>query len=141
MSLTRSLTAQQSQRPNILWIIAEDASPHLSCYGETTIETPNLDRLASEGVRFTNAFVTAPVCSPSRSALITGMYQSVIGAHNHRSQREEGKGAGNPKYLPSYPLPETVRMIPEYFQDAGYFTINGGPKSSNLDGVTLGKGD
>ncbi|MBD3273812.1 MAG: sulfatase-like hydrolase/transferase, partial [Candidatus Marinimicrobia bacterium] len=141
MSFTRALSAQQTARPNILWIIAEDASPHLSCYGETTIETPNIDRLASEGMRFTNAFVTSPVCSPIRSSLVTGMYQSVIGAHNHRSQRKEGKGAGNPEYLPSYTLPDPIQLIPEYFQDAGYFTVNGGPQNSNFGDVQLGKAD
>src|SRR4051812_7297584 len=72
-------------RPNILWIVAEDASPHLGCYGETTIEPPRLDRLAREGVRFAKAFTACPVCSPSRSALIAGMYQTTFGSHNHRS--------------------------------------------------------
>ena len=56
-------------KPNILWIFIEDASCHISCYGEKAIQTPNIDALAVEGVRFENAFVTAPVCSPSRSAL------------------------------------------------------------------------
>ena len=72
-------------KPNILWIVVEDMSPHWSCYGETTIRTPNIDRLASEGAVFKQAFVTSPVCSPSRSAMITGMYQTTIGAHHHRS--------------------------------------------------------
>ncbi|MHC4573960.1 MAG: sulfatase-like hydrolase/transferase, partial [Planctomycetota bacterium] len=77
-----SFSAGPSKRkPNILWIIAEDMSPHWSCYGETTVQTPNIDRLAGEGALFKNAFVTSPVCSPSRSAMITGMYQTTIGAH------------------------------------------------------------
>ncbi|MCK5269536.1 MAG: sulfatase-like hydrolase/transferase, partial [Sedimentisphaerales bacterium] len=78
---------ETAKQPNILWIMVEDMSPHLSCYGETTIKTPNLDRLAGQGAMFTNCFVTSPVCSPSRSAMITGMYQTTIGAHNHRSSR------------------------------------------------------
>ena len=63
--------------------------------------------------RFTNAYVTCPVCSPSRSALITGMYQTSIGAHAHRSHRTDG-----------YALPEPVRLITDYFRDAGYYTVN-----------------
>ncbi|MBA4140514.1 MAG: sulfatase-like hydrolase/transferase, partial [Segetibacter sp.] len=66
----------QKSKPNIVWIITEDMSPELGCYGYPLVQTPNLDRLASQGVRYTNTFVTGPVCSASRSALITGMYQT-----------------------------------------------------------------
>ncbi len=100
-------------RWNIVWIIADDLSPDLSCYGSVDVDTPNIDRLASEGARFTNAYVTCPVCSPSRSALITGMYQTSIGAHAHRSHRDDG-----------FALPPPVRLITEYFLEAGYYTVN-----------------
>lgn len=83
-----------AERPNILWIIVDDMSPNFSCYGEKAIETPHVDRLAREGTRFANAFITAPVCSPCRSALITGMYQTTIGAHHHRS----GPASAGPKW-------------------------------------------
>jgi len=106
-------TARQDKRPNILWILAEDICPDLSCYGTPLVQTPNLDRLAAQGIRFANAFTTAPVCSASRSAMITGMYQTSIGAHNHRSHRNDG-----------YTLPKPVRLITEYFREAGYFTAN-----------------
>lgn len=106
-------TAQPNARPNILWLIAEDLGPELACYGQAQVETPNLDRLATEGVRFTRAYTTAPVCSASRSAFMTGMYQTTIGAHNHRSHRDDG-----------YTLPEGVRVLPDWFRDAGYFTAN-----------------
>ena len=99
-------------RPNIVWIIPDDMSAHFSCYGETAIETPNVDRLAGKGVKFTNAYVTAPVCSTCRSAFITGMYQTSIGAHHHRS------GRGGQKIH----LPEGVKLVPQLFQEAGYFT-------------------
>ena len=88
-------TGLAADRPNVLWIIAEDASPHLGCYGETTIRTPHLDGLAKKSVRFTQAFVTNPVCSSSRSTMVTGIYSTTLGAHNHRSQRTSGKGGGN----------------------------------------------
>ena len=98
---------------NIVWIVADDLSPDLSCYGSTEVDTPNIDRLAREGARFTNAYITCPVCSPSRSALITGMYQTSIGAHHHRSHRDDG-----------YTLPPPVEMITDYFRQAGYYTVN-----------------
>lgn len=103
----------QSQPWNIVWIIADDLSPDLSCYGSSEVSTPNIDRLAAEGARFTNAYVTCPVCSPSRSALITGMYQTSIGAHGHRSHRDDG-----------YALPAPVRLVTDYFREAGYYTVN-----------------
>ncbi len=69
-----SAAPKKSKRPNIVWICAEDMSAHMGCYGERTIETPNIDRLAREGTLFRHAFITCPVCSPSRSAMVTGMY-------------------------------------------------------------------
>ncbi len=61
-------------KPNILWLIAEDFGQHLACYGERHVDTPNLDRLAAEGARFTRFFTTSPVCSASRSAFMTGHF-------------------------------------------------------------------
>lgn len=101
--------------PNIVWIIAEDMSCHFGYQGETAIKTPHIDRLAREGVCFDSAYVTSPVSSPSRSAMITGMYQTTIGVHHHRSFRG----------IISYDLPELVRTVPEYFKDAGYYVCNG----------------
>ncbi|HTM55046.1 MAG TPA: sulfatase [Pirellulales bacterium] len=125
-------------RPNILWFVVDDMSPNFSCYGETTIRTPHVDRLAREGTMFTSAFVTAPVCSPSRSALITGMYQTSIGAHQHRS----GRGVEKIR------LPDDVSLVPALFQKAGYYTcIGSGLPNANRagkktkGGVELGKTD
>ncbi|MAF13074.1 arylsulfatase [Candidatus Poribacteria bacterium] len=100
-----------SERLNFLWIYGEDLYPNLACYGTPVVQTPNLDRLASEGARYENAFVTCPVCSPSRSAIISGTYQTSFGAHQHRSKRDD-------------PLPDRVRLITDHFRDAGYFTCN-----------------
>ena len=123
------LSAADSSRPNILWIIIDDMSAHFSSYGETLIETPHVDKLARNGVKFTKAFVTAPVCSTNRSAFITGMYQTSIGAHHHRSGRGELK----------IHLPEGIRPIPELFQEAGYYTaITGWP---HRDRTSIGKTD
>jgi len=113
--LSLVLGAFAAERPNILWIIVDDMSPNFSCYGEKLIQTPNVDRLAQEGTRFSHAFVTAPVCSPCRSALINGMYQTSIGAHHHRS----GRG------VEKIHLPEGVTPVPALLQKAGYFTCIG----------------
>jgi len=113
-----------TQRPNILWILSEDICPDLSCYGTPAVKTPNLDKMAAEGIRFTNAFTTAPVCSASRSAMITGMYQTTIGAHQHRSQRDDHKLGGSEDYFPSYYLPEPIKPITEYLRQAGYYCVN-----------------
>lgn len=116
------MASAEDLRPNIIWIVAEDASPHLGCYGTTTIATPHLDRLAEAGVLFENAFVTCPVCSPSRSAMFTGVFQTTLGAHHHRSQGTAGKARGTRALFTSYRLP--VKSIPRLFQEAGYYTCN-----------------
>lgn len=112
-----TVLAQAGQDPskawNIIWIIGEDMGPDLGCYGTPEVQTPNLDRLASEGRRYTRAFATAPVCSASRSALMTGMYQTSIGAHHHRSHRSDG-----------YQLPAPIEPITALLRRAGYYTVN-----------------
>jgi len=131
-------------RPNIIWIVAEDMSTYWSCYGEKTISTPHIDKMAKEGVLFENTFVTGPVCSPSRSALITGMYQTSIGAHNHRSQVKEGNGGGNNGFFESFVLPEEVPFLPKLFKEAGYYTVLGTFQTiinQENDGGELGKTD
>ena len=119
-------SSADQERPNILWIIVEDMSCDFGFQGQSLVDTPNVNRLASEGVVFSNAYVTSPVCSTSRSALITGMYQTTIGAHNHRQSRGTVK----------HHLPDPVRPIPELFKEAGYYTTN-----SNQDFKRFGKTD
>ena len=117
------------ERPNILWFVVDDMSANFSCYGETAIQTPHVDRLAREGTRFTHAYVTAPVCSPCRSALITGMYQTTLGAHHHRS----GRGALKIN------LPQGVEPVPALFQRAGYYTCIGSGLPEGLPNAKKGK--
>lgn len=108
-------SAIAGERPNVVWFVVDDMSANFSCYGEKTIQTPNVDQLAKEGLRFTRAYATSSVCSTFRSALITGMYQTTIGAHHHRS------GHGTHRIT----LPDGVRPVPSLFQEAGYYTCIG----------------
>ena len=102
--------APRAAPPNIVWIFAEDVGPDLSCYGVRAVKTPNLDRLAAGGIRYNRAYCTAPVCSTSRSAMITGMHQNAIGAHQHRTPD------------PKPPLPGDIVPFPVLLRKLGYFT-------------------
>jgi len=100
-------------RPNILWIVGENLALDLGCYGAEQVETPHLDRLAAAGVRYTRVYATSPVCAPSRSALMTGMYQTTTDTHHMRSHRDD-----------DFRLPEGVRVLTHRLQEAGYLTAN-----------------
>lgn len=115
--------AAGADRPNILWLIAEDLSPDLGCYGTPVVHTPNLDKLAASGMRYTHMFTASPVCSPSRTALAVGTMQTTIGAYHMRYP-----AAMRP------PLPEGVKTIAELMQDAGYATANFAYGASGLGG-------
>ncbi len=109
------------RRPNILWISNEDMSLRLGAYGDPVARTPVLDRLARESVRYTHAFTTAPVCAPSRAAIITGMYQTTIGAQHMRTSEDRVPELPGPyQAVP----PFYVKAFPEYLRAAGYFTTN-----------------
>jgi arylsulfatase A-like enzyme len=122
--------AADAVRPHVLWIVVDDMSPDFGCYGQQGVPTPHVDRLAREGSRFSRCSVTAPVCSPCRSALITGMYQTTIGAHHHRS------GRGTEKIS----LPSGVRPVPELFQAAGYWTCIGDGLAEAAEGRSRRRG-
>lgn len=109
--------------PNILWIVADDLGTDLGCYGNTLVYTPNLDKLASNGIRYNNFYTVTAVCSPSRSSLITGMYPVSINAHQHRTRYKK-------------PLPVGIAPITKYFREAGYFTSNGNFRDSEKPGKT-----
>lgn len=104
------------ERPNILWIVSEDNSPWLGCYGDTLATTPNLDRLAGEGLRYTRAYSNAPVCAPSRYALITGTYAIGYGTEHMRS---------------GHRIPDSVHFYPQLLREAGYYTSNNVKKDYN----------
>jgi len=107
--LSATLQSQAAERPNILWLSAEDISPHLGCYGDPHAITPFLDELASQGTRYTNAFTTAGVCAPNRSGIITGMYQTSLGTQHMRCQTI---------------LPDHIKPFTTYLREAGYYCSN-----------------
>ncbi len=109
------------ERPNILWLVIEDTSPTLPPYGDTTIETPNISRLAQEGVTYTNVYSPSGVCSPSRASLALGMYPSSIGA-NHMRTTSHTDVTGLPSYE-AVPPPD-ARMLSQYLRGLGYYTTN-----------------
>ncbi|MEM6763440.1 MAG: sulfatase-like hydrolase/transferase [Bacteroidota bacterium] len=110
-------------QPNILWLVAEDLGPYIPPFGDSTVATPTLSRLAAEGVRFTHFFSPSGVCAPSRAAISTGMYPSHIGAQHMRTS---GGATSHPENLVRYeavPPPE-VKMHAEYMRMAGYYCSN-----------------
>ncbi len=105
------------ERPNILWITSEDNGPALGCYGDGYAVTPNLDALGRRGMLYRNAWSTAPVCAPARTALISGMYPSSTGAEHMRSQTR---------------LPEGFAMYPQLLRERGYYCSNNSKEDYNL---------
>jgi N-sulfoglucosamine sulfohydrolase len=113
---SQPVQSSQPKRPNFIWIVLDDVSPDLGCYGDSQAITPNLDRLAREGARFTNAFTHAPVCAPSRSGLVTGRYPTTIGSHHMRSK-----------------LINPPEVFTKYLRDAGYYVAWPGKVDWNFD--------
>ena len=104
-------------RPNILWVLADDMSPTLGVYGDQYAETPTLDQLASQSTIYTNAFANAPVCAPARLTLMTGVHATSLGGQHMAS---------------FYRLPDRVKFVSEELQKAGYYTANIGKYDFNI---------
>ena len=113
---------QASEKPNILWITCEDITPMIGCYGDPLAHTPNIDNLASGGILFKNAYSTAPVCSPSRSCLVTGVYATSLGTQNLRSDFE---------------IPKFIRTLPHILRDKGYYCTNNYKEDYNFYDSTI----
>lgn len=113
---------ENKKRPNIVWISAEDSSPRWGCYGDPVASTPNIDKLAKEGIRFTNVHTTAAICAPVRSGIITGMYQTSIGCMHMRTVSYR-RSADNPVPFTAVP-PHYVKAFTEYLRASGYYCTN-----------------
>jgi len=115
----KPVNGSDGEPPNILWIVSEDNSPMLGCYGDKFATTPNLDNLAKEGILYLNAFANAPVSAPARATIITGMYANSLGTHNMRSR---------------YQIPSFIKKYPEILRDAGYYCSNRSKTDYNIAG-------
>ena len=111
------------KRPNVLWISFEDTNPFYGCYGDTVARTPNLDRLAEQGRRYTHCFSTAGVCAPARSAIITGMYPISIGTQHMRAAHTQDEAPELPTPYDAV-VPHYVKCFTEYLRAAGYYCTN-----------------
>ena len=104
------LNCQDNQdRPNILWVVSEDNTTMLGCYGDSNARTPTLDQLAAEGIQYNKAYSNAPVCAPARYTIITGTYASSYGTTNMRSKIQ---------------IPKNVKFFPQLLRQAGYYCTN-----------------
>jgi len=113
-----SCSKEELPPPNILWISAEDIGPAFGCYGDEFATTPNIDKLAEDGVVYTNAYATAPICAPARSAIITGVYATSMGTQHLRSE---------------VPIPNNLKTIPELMRAEGYYCTNNSKTDYNFD--------
>ena len=109
--------APSPERPNILWLSAEDMSPALGAYGDVYATTPHLDALASKGLLYTRAYAPAPICAPARSGIITGVHATSLGTQHLRSD---------------VPIPDTLQTLPELLRARGYFTTNNAKTDYNF---------
>ena len=106
-------------RPNILWIVSEDNFPYLGAYGDPLARTPNIDRLATQGILYSHAYANAPVCAPSRFAMLTGIYPESCAPANH--MRADARVVG------------LVPTWPELMRQAGYYVTNNAKTDWNCD--------
>lgn len=109
--------SRAAEQPNILWLTSEDHGPHLGCYGDANARTPNVDALAAKGMLSTRVWSCAPVCAPARTAIITGMYPSSLGALHMRS---------------SVPAPDGAKLLPQLLREAGYYCSNNHKEDYNV---------
>ncbi len=114
-------TVYSAERPNILWIVSEDNGSYLGCYGDKTAETPNLDKLAAEGIRYTNCFANAPVCAIARSSWIFGAPAVTMGTHHMRSR---------------YRVPQSFVPYPTLLKQQGYYVTNGARTDYNTSSLS-----
>ena len=116
-----AIAASAKDRPNILWLTCEDNNVNwIGCYGNPYAETPNIDKLATEGFQYMHCYANAPVCAPSRSTWITGVHAVSMGTHPMRSR---------------YEIPhDQIKYYPDYLKAAGYYVVNAGKTDYNIGG-------
>lgn len=137
---TNTYCKSTNEKLNVIWISCEDMGPVLGTYGVNEISTPNIDKLAEQGVKYTNAYSTVGVCAPSRFSIITGMYPARLGAHNMRSgnfytykdpdkltyKQNKGVVDKSGENVPEYEVvtPANVKVFTEYLRNENYYCVN-----------------
>jgi len=137
---TNTYCKSTDEKLNVIWISCEDMGPVLGTYGVNEISTPNIDELAEQGVKYTNAYSTVGVCAPSRFSIITGMYPARLGAHNMRSgnfytykdpdkltyKQNKGVVDKSGENVPEYEVvtPANVKVFTEYLRNENYYCVN-----------------
>ena len=134
MLILNSISLVCQEKPNILWLVCEDQSLFFAPYGDSNAYTPNINQLANEGTVYENCFTVSPVCSPSRSSIITGMYPTSIGTQNMRSYKKNTKGKKNHLELPYYsPIPNRdIQFFTEVMRLNGYYCSNNSKEDYNM---------
>ena len=131
-----SLNCISKELPNFIWLICEDQSLFFSMYGDTIANTPNIDQLAKDGLVYQNCYTPSPVCAPSRSSLITGMYPSTLGTHHMRAYKKsaQSNSINSHNSLPYYsPKPKKpVRFFTEDLRANGYYCTNNYKEDYNM---------
>ena len=127
--------SKSQENPNILWIVCEDQSMFFSPYGDSTAKTPNIDELASKGIVYDNFHAVSPVCAPSRSSIITGMYPTTIGTHNMRAYKNRGDSINHHTNLPIYSgvAKRKVQFFTEILRAKGYYCSNNSKEDYNME--------
>ncbi len=118
LAILMLISCSEEEIPNILWIVSEDNSPYLGCYGDTLATTPNIDTLAKSGFLYTHAYANAPVCAPARNTIITGVYANSNGHHHMRSR---------------YNMSDKITFFPTYLRQAGYYCTNNRKEDYNMN--------
>ncbi len=118
VSVISSFAGRSADKPNIVWITAEDMNPNLGCYGDSYANTPNLDRFAARSLSYWRAWSCGPVCAPARTTIITGVYPTATGSHHMRS---------------SIRMPPSLSMYPQLLREAGYYCVNNQKEDYNLE--------
>ena len=125
VAIASSEMSAAERGPNILWIVGENFSNNLGCYGQENVATPHLDTIAVSGIRYTKAFSTSPVCAPSRSCFMLVMYQTTTDTHHMRSHRSD-----------DFKLPSGIRPLTYRLKEVGYLTAN----ITHLGKIEMGTG-
>ncbi|MEJ6753811.1 MAG: sulfatase [Flavobacteriales bacterium] len=130
-----TISFNSQEKKNILWLVCEDQSLFFSAYNDSNAKTPNIDALASKGIIYDNFYAVSPVCAPSRSSIITGMYPTTIGTQHMRAYKKNKDSINNKTNLPFYSaVPKIkVQFFTENLRKSGYYCSNNSKEDYNME--------